>query len=415
MMSAALAAACAGQYAGSVVEIGSVSTVPEKAALLDSIAEFETWTGIDIRYSISSDFEVTINAQVEANIPADLVIFPQPGLLHRFVELGRVVDLSTFLHPDWLESNYDPDWLAMGQIDGITAGVWWRYSAKSLVWYAKQPFEAAGYAIPTSWEELLTLSDQMVADGRTPWCVGIESGVATGWPATDWMEDILLRTTTLSNFDRWSQPETLVDRLPFASLEVRNAAELMGRIWFSEGYVFGGRGAIAGLGFDALPPRLLADPPDCFLIRDGSNIINYMPDGAEAGVDYDFFPFPAIDPAYGNPMLIAGDIVAMFEDRPETRAVLDFMSRGESLRDWLRLGGTLSPHRDSQMEWYANDMERRIASAVSAASAIRFDGADLMPSQVGTAAFWREITNWVIGIEDLDTVLQNIDAAWPVD
>ena len=45
-------------------------------------------------------------------------------------------------------------------------------------------------------EGRLELSDQMVVDGNTPLCIGVESGNATGWTATDWMEDLMLRTAS---------------------------------------------------------------------------------------------------------------------------------------------------------------------------------------------------------------------------
>ncbi|MBN8591777.1 MAG: carbohydrate ABC transporter substrate-binding protein [Anaerolineae bacterium] len=415
MMSTELEAACTGQYAGTVVRISSPVTEPEQSRFDAAMRDFESWTGIDIQYEASRGFEVNINAQVQAGIPADLVSFPQPGLLKRFVEANAVIDVSTFLHPDWLQTNYAPDWLEMAEMNGITAGVWWRYSSKSLIWYAKQPFESAGYRIPQTWEELLELTNQMVVDGRTPWCIGMESGVATGWIATDWIEDILLRTTSVANYDRWSSPPTASERLPFASPEVKAAAERMAQMWFTEGYVFGGRGIIAGLAFNLAPARLFTAPPGCYLLKDSSSVINYMGEGKQTGIDYDFFPFPTIDPAYGNPALIAGDIIAMFKDRPEVRAVLDFLSRGESIRPWLAQGGALSPHLDTQPDWYANETEQQIAALVESASAIRFDGADLMPAEVGTAAFWRSMTNWVNGNVDLDTALTTIDAAWPND
>jgi alpha-glucoside transport system substrate-binding protein len=415
MMSAELTAACTGAYAGRTVYIISPGIDPEVDRFEDTVQNFEAWTGIDIRYESARGFELNVNARVEAGIPSDLIALPQPGLLRRFVEAGAIIDLGTFLHPQWLATNYDPEWLALAQVEGITAGVWWRYAAKSLIWYARQPFQAAGYVLPATWEDLLALSDQIVADGGTPWCVGLESGVATGWPATDWIEDILLRTTSLANYDRWTSPASAAERLPFTSAEVRNAAEQMARIFFTDGYVFGGRGAIPGIAFSRLPTQLLNERPGCYLIKDSSNIINYMPAYTRPGLDYDFFPFPMIDPAYANPLLISGNISAMFNDRPEVRAVVDFLSRGESIRAWLGQGGALAPHRDARPDWYANDLEREIAALVAQATAIRFDGSDLMPAEVGTAAFWRAMTDWVIGTVDLDTALTQIDAAWPAD
>ncbi|MCO5243170.1 MAG: PfkB family carbohydrate kinase [Anaerolineae bacterium] len=53
----------------------------------------------------------------------------------------------------------------MGTVDGTEYGLWQRFNAKSLVWYPKKAFEAAGYEVPTTWDELQALQDQIVSDG----------------------------------------------------------------------------------------------------------------------------------------------------------------------------------------------------------------------------------------------------------
>jgi alpha-glucoside transport system substrate-binding protein len=82
-------------------------------------------------------------------------------------------------------------------------------------------FADAGYEVPTTMEELVALSDQIVADGGTPWCIGLGSGDASGWPATDWVEDIMLRTQSPETYDAW-----VTNELPFDSPEVVNAIEI---------------------------------------------------------------------------------------------------------------------------------------------------------------------------------------------
>ena len=179
---------------------------------------------------------------------------------------------------------------------------------KSLVWYAKDDFDASGYTIPETWDELLALSDQIVADGGTPWCIGIESQAATGWVGTDWVEDVMLRTTSLENYDAW-----VAGDLKFDSPEVRNAFETVGNIWFKEGYVYGGRDQITTTFFGDSPAGLFTDPPNCFLHRQASFITGeftrLFPE-AKYKEDYDFFYLPPIDDQYGRPALGAADIYA---------------------------------------------------------------------------------------------------------
>lgn len=418
-MSAELTSACAGDLAGTTVTMSGPFTDEDEVKFNTSVAEFESWTGIDIQYTGSKEFEAVITAAVEGGAAPDIVDFPQPGLLKGFVEDGYVIDVSTFLDPAWLESNYSESWRDMALMNGpdgeITAGIWARFNGKSLVWYPKQAFEDAGYTIPTTWDEMIALSDQIVADGDSPWCVGIESGAATGWPATDWMEEIMLRTTSLENYDRWSFPASPEERLPFTDPVVKNAAEVLGNLWFTENYVYGGREAIADTFFGDAPVPMFDDPPKCYLHKQGNFITSFFPEGVQPGVDYDFFYLPPIDEEYGRPFLVAGDIYAMFNDRPEVRAVMDYFTRGESLKAWLATGGALSPHNDAQLDWYGSDVERGIAELVAEATSVRFDGSDIMPGAVGTGSFWKGMTDWISGTVDLDTALAEIDAAWPAE
>jgi alpha-glucoside transport system substrate-binding protein len=415
MASAELTRACAGELAGTVVTMTGPFVDADEVKFNQSIAEFEAWTGIDIRYTGSREFEAVIRAAVEGNAAPDIVDFPQPGLLRDLVLGGYVIDVSTFLNPEWLEMNYLESWRDMANINGITAGVWNRFNGKSLVWYPLPAFEAAGYEIPTTWDELMALSDQIVADGASPWCIGIESGAATGWAATDWMEEIMLRTTSLENYDRWSFPASLEERLPFTAPEVRNAAEVLASVWFADNYVFGGRQSIAATSFGDAPTPMFNNPPDCYMHKQGNFITSFFPDGVQAGVDYGVFYLPPIDEQYGRPFLVAGDIYSMFNDRPEVRAVMDFFSRGESVRGWLAAGGALSPHNDADLSWYGSDLEREIAALVANATSVRFDGSDLQPGAVGAGSFWKGMTDWVSGVVDLDTALAEIDAAWPTN
>ncbi len=417
MMSKELESACKGEMAGKVVTMSSTFVDADQIKWEDTIKEFEGWTGIDLQYTGSKEFEGSIRAAVEANAAPDMADFPQPGLLRDFVLQGKVIDLNTFMNPDWLKQNYKQSWLDMAEIAGadgkkIMAGIWGKDFGKSQVFYPKAAWDAAGYKIPTTWDELTALSDQIVKDGASPWCVGIESGAATGWPATDWMEEIMLRTTSLENYDNWSFPADAASRLPFTSPEVKHAAEVLGDVWFKEGYVYGGRERIVGTNFGDAATPMFDDPPKCYLHKQGNFITSFFPKTVTSA-DYDFFYLPPIDAKYGKPYLVSGDIYAMFHDRPEVRAFMDFTSRGESMKGWMGAGGALAPMNDAKLEWYTDPIERKVAQFISEADTVRFDGSDLMPGAVGAGSFWKGMTDWVSGTADIDTVLKEIDAAWP--
>ena len=253
----------------------------------------------------------------------------------------------------------------------------------------------------------MALTQQIADDGDTAWCIGIESGAATGWVATDWIENIMLRTTSLENYDKWVAGE-----LPFASPEVKNAAEIMSKIWLNDDYVEGGKDTIVTTFIGDSPVGMFTDPPKCWFHVQASWITGFFGEGLTAGEDYDFFYMPPIDPAYGKPVLVAGDIMAMFNDRPEVRALMEYFSTGASVEHWIPAGGTLSPHKDASLDWYSDPVERKVAELLSATS-VRFDASDLMPGQVGAGSFWKGMTDYISGATDLDSALKEIDEGWP--
>lgn len=377
-----------------------------------SVKAFEEMTGIDIQYEGSKEFEASIAIRVEGGNPPDIVDFPQPGLLDTFVKKGYVVDLNKTLDMEKVKSNYIQSWLDMATMESpdgpIMAGVWGRVNGKSLVWYNKKEFDAAGYKVPETWDEMVELQNMIIADGDTPWAIGIESGAATGWAATDWTEEMMLRTTSLENYDAW-----VAGDLKFDSPEVRGAIEALAEIWFAEGMVYGGRTGIATTSFGDAPKVMFEAPPKAWLHKQGNFITSFFPDNLVAAEDYDFFYFPGKDPAYGKPVLVAGDIYAMFNDRPEVRMVMQFFATGASVEGWVKAGGAISPHKDSDLSWYSNVVDRKVAEVIQNATSVRFDGSDLMPGQVGAGSFWKEMTAYVSGAKTLDEALAAIDASWP--
>ena len=375
-----------------------------------SLVPFEEESGVEVVYEGSGDFETLITVRAEGGSPPDVAAFPQPGLAADLVNGGFIFDVEEWLGRDYLEQQYNDAWLDLAEIGGIQAGVWYRASVKSLVWYNIGLFEAEGYEIPETWAEMLELSDQMVADGYTPWSIGIESAGATGWVATDWIEDIMLRIHPPEVYDEW-----VAGDLDFNSPEVKEALEYMGEIWFNEDYVLGGREGIVLTPFgDAITP-LIVDPPAAGLHRQASFIPGFMPDGGEeVGDVVGFFYLPPIDESLGRPVLGAGDLLSAMQDRPIVRELMGFLSTGESTRAWLEEGGFVSPHNDTPLDWYPTVTDRGVAEILLDATTFRFDASDLMPGAVGAGTFWTGMTDYVNNPNaDLDAILDSIDNSWP--
>ena len=374
-----------------------------------SMAPFEEQTGIDIVYEGSGDFESLVVIRAEGGDPPDIAAFPQPGLMADLVRRGYITDLSESFSMEDLQRQYSDAWIDLSRVDDVIAGVWYRASLKSLVWYAKPVFEANGYAVPETWDELIALSERMVSDGYVPWSIGIESSGATGWVATDWIEDILLRTATPEQYDAWTRGE-----LPFDSPEVRRAIEIMSDVWFRDDFVLGGRSAILTVPFGDAATPLVQDPPRALMHRQATFIAGFLPESAQEriGEVIDVFYLPPIDAEEGRAALGAGDIFSAFNDDPATLAVMRWLASGESTRVWAGFGGFVAPHKDAKIEWHGSYVDQKAAEIIQNADTFRFDGSDLMPGVVGAGTFWTGMVDYVSG-EELGSVLGKIDASFP--
>lgn len=374
----------------------------------ECLVAFEAETGIDVIYEGSKEFETQILIQAEAGTPPDIAALPQPGLMRIFAKRGFLKPLSSGVVSK-ISNNYTSAWKELGSYDGKVYGVFHRVNAKSFVWYPKKAFEAAGYKIPETWDDLKKLSDRIVADGGVPWSIGIESGGATGWVATDWMEDIMLRTAGPDVYDKWVNHE-----IPFNDPAVVKAAEIMSDIWLNEKYTYGGPMNVLTTFFgDAVTP-LFNTPPTAWLHRQGNFITGFMPESIQADLEEEVgvFALPEINPKWGTPVLGGGDQFVAFNDRPEVMQLMEYFTTWESASPWAKAGGAMFPHKDSNFADYSSDIERNLAKILVNAEVFRFDASDLMPGEVGAGTFWTGMADMVGGVPVKD-VLDQIEASWP--
>jgi alpha-glucoside transport system substrate-binding protein len=218
----------------------------------------------------------------------------------------------------------------------------------------------------------------------------------------------MLRTTSPENYDKWVKGE-----LKFDSPEVMKAIQTFADIWNNDEMIYGGKAAIVSTQFSDAPAPMFQDPPKCWLHRQGNFITSFFPKDAVSGVDYDVFYLPPVDPQYGKPFLVAGDLHVATQDRPEVCAVMQWMSTAAGVEGWLAAGGALGPHNDVTPEMYGIPLERKIAEMGAAANTVRFDASDMMPGAVGAGSFWKGMTDFFSGAADLNTVVKQIDASWP--
>ena len=388
-------------------------------------ANFESFTeetGIVVTYQGSDNFEQEIQIQMESGDTPDFALWPQPGAVVDAAQRGMLTSLEDLeIDIDAYKTNFSSYLVGLGTVDGSIYGGANAANLKSIVWYQPAEFEARGYAIPETWDAMIALADQIVADGMNPFCFGMYSNGASGWLATDWMEDIMLRTGNgTTSYDQW-----VTNELKFEDPIVKNAASLLSQIMHTENYVVGGTDAIVSTYFgNAQDPMFSKDAngnPGCFMHRQASFIPSFWPEAAQAGVGVEttVFPFPVIDESLPKAALGAGDMWGAFNDRDATKAVAEYMLSAEfhAAAAAMPNNARLSAHTGFDTSLYSKDINRILGTIIAdalAADAFRFDASDLMPPEVGAGSFWKEMMNLAVeGPGYIDTAMANIDTSWP--
>ena len=382
---------------------------------------FDELINAEVDYEVEVEQVGTFEEQFQIRADAgtlEVAAVPQPGSIPELAEEGKIVALEDLgIDVDALSDLVGESFVELGEHDGKHYGVPTNINLKSMVWYAKDDFDAAGYKIPETWDALISLSEQMVADGNTPWCVGFNSDGSAGWPATDWMEDIMLRTAGPETYDQWVDHE-----IPFNDDAVKAAAETFGEILFGEGFVAGGAAATADTMFGDAPGPLFTDPPGCFMHRQASFIAAQFEDAADpapqSGTDYDWFTLPPIDQ---EGILYAGELTVIGE-AADPELAKDFVERFVAENVQCEMAGVpassrISPNVNVGPDCYTDDLLAGASEVLTEAlreGTGRFDASDLMPKEVGQGTFWSGMLEYVKnGPDSLDGILQDIEDSWP--
>lgn len=391
--------------AANKVTIAVIWSGKELEAFESALVPFENQTGIDVVVeSIGRDLPTVLATRVAAGNPPDMAAMPNPGQMKEFVAKGALVPLDDLSNlADSAKAFVD-----LATVNDHVYGVFISADLKSLVWYDPKVFKAHGYTVPDSWPALIELCNKIVADGGTPWSIGLESGAASGWPGTDWIEDIMLRTAGPDLYDKWVNHE-----IPWTHPAVKKAFQYFGQIALNDKYVYGGTTGELLTNFGDAGNPLFTNPPGAYMMKQATFIQSFIkkanPD-LVAGEDYDVFVFPPISPVFGTPMLGAGDLISAFKDTPEVRALANYLASAQAQEIWCKALGKLAINTKVDPSIYPDPVTAKAAQLLANASAFRFDGSDMMPAAVGAGTFWSGVLDYVSGIP-LDTVLANIEAS----
>ena len=379
-------------------------------------AEVDAWAAendVTVEYSQTGNFNQLINTRVQGNDAPDVALFPQPGIMTDLAGEGLLADLTDVVDKADLDAMI-PGALETGQVDGTQFAVPMSINVKSIVFYPKTAAEAAGLTEPpATFEDLQALTEGIAATGTTPWCFGIESEAATGWPATDWVENLMLINYGSETYNEWVRHE-----IPFNDPQVLDVLEQMEGLLLEDGRTNGGRQSIASSNFNTAANPMFDEPPGCYMYRQGNFVATpgNFPDDVIADIDnrVGVFPMPGLT-AEDKPVLGGGDLAGIFSKENESaQKLVQFLSSKEFGTNGYAENGTwFSGRTDFDTSLYANEVMKSIGDIAYSSTEFVFDGSDQMPGEVGSGSFWREMTAYISGGTDAKTALDNIEASWP--
>jgi alpha-glucoside transport system substrate-binding protein len=389
---------------GGTVSILAVYADAEQDNFMAMIQPWADENGVEIQYTSTRDINAQLTTQIAGGNPPDIAGLPGPGPMAQYARDGDLVPLTDVIDMDTYAAQYDSGWINAGTVDDQLVGIFTKVSVKGLIFYNPAAFEAAGYTVPEDFDGVTALVDQIAADGTPPWGIGLESGAASGWPGTDWIEDFVIRQSGPDVYDQWVAGE-----LAWTSPEITAAFEAFGAWASSDEFVAGGAQTVINTAFGNGGDCLFSDPAECYLHHQASFITGFFednfPDVAVAGETYDFFPMPGIE---FEGVTTAGDLFGMFNDTPQARSLMQYLTTPEAQQIWVELGGAISPSKEVPLDAYPDETSMRFAEILQNAETTRFDASDLMPAAMNEA-FFGAVLDYVQNPENLDSILADLD------
>jgi alpha-glucoside transport system substrate-binding protein len=382
---------------GEVSVVGSW-TGAEQDSFTAMVAPWEDCSGVKVNYTGSRDLAAQLTTGIASGTLPDVAGLPGPGLMKEWYDQGALKPLD-FVDFDAYAAATPPGFADAGKgSDGKLLGIFTKAAVKGLIYYAKANWQGGE---PATWDELNTTARGAVSGDEKEWCIGVESGAASGWPGTDWIEDILLRQAGPDVYDAWVAGEQ-----KWTSPEIKAAFETFGD---AVANAYGGSNFIVTTNFGKAANPMFADPPGCLLHHQASFITDFFKNeaGAKDG-DFDFFVMPDINPDFSGAITTAGDLFGMFNDTPQAESLINYLLTPEAQQIWVERGGFISMNKNVPADAYPDETSKRSAEILASASSAKFDASDLMPNAMNQA-FFEAVVAYVQNPGDLDSILANLD------
>jgi alpha-glucoside transport system substrate-binding protein len=370
----------------------------EETAFHEMVKPWEDQTGATVKYTGTRDLNTILSNGIQSGVLPDLAGLPGPGQMKEYADAGGLVDLSTVLDVSTYEAETAPALVELGKVNGKIVGVFIKSAVKGLIWYNPKVNDFST-SVPATWNDLQAAIAANKSKAQAAWCLGVESGAASGWPGTDWIEDFVLRQSGPDVYNSWWQGKT-----KWSDPAIKQAWEAFGDIVKNS---YGGPTGVNSTNFEVAGDPLFKNPPGCLVFHQASFITGL---GAfktlTAGTDYNFFPFPDINSQYAGAVEGAGDLFGMFKDTPAARSLMAYLVTAQAQDIWVKHGGALSANKNATD--YPDDISKRSAELLTNARTFVFDASDLMPQQMNQE-FWKGVTDYVKDASKLDSILQHLD------
>jgi len=371
----------------------------EQKAFLEMVKPWETQTGATVKYTGTRDINTVLTTGVASGVLPEVAGLPGPGQMAEYAAAGKLMPLDEVLDINTYKGETAKALVDLGTTDGQVYGVFIKAAIKGLIWYSPKAHDY-GAGPPKTWDELKTQAAANKGQAQGIWCLGIESGAASGWPGTDWIEDLVLRTAGPEAYTSWYQGKT-----KWSDPAIKNAFQIYANDVVGQTFG-GGRTAVATNFADAGNP-LFDSPPKCEFLHQASFITGLGGfKSKKAGTDYNFFPFPDINPQYAGAVVGAGDLFGMFHDTPAAKSLMKYLVTKEAQDVWVKIGGALSANKNATS--YPDDVSKRSAEVLAGAKIFVFDASDLMPTAMNDA-FWKAMVALTNGSKNVDQVLSDLD------
>jgi alpha-glucoside transport system substrate-binding protein len=397
--------AAGGTRPGGTLNLLGVLSGQQLDAYLGTFKPFEEATGTTISYESTRDIGAVLQTRLDGGNPPDVVSNPSAGQIKQLGAAGRLIALDSIVDANAVRTDYPAGLVDLVSAGGKLYGIFYNTAVQGLVWY--NPTRYQGPTAPTSWQEITDWTSRTAASGTTPWCIGLESGPASGWPGAVWVEQFVLQQAGAAVFDRWWQGQ-----LPWTSPEIRAAFTEFGRIATDAKQVSGGPTAVLTTSFNISPQGMFAQPAQCFLHVQadflGNALAQEVP-GVKPVTDIDFFPFPALNPANAGSIEISGEALALLKDTPQGQAFMRYVTTPEFSALVAGTGQGLGANRRVPLDAYSTPLGRHAAEVYAGAKTVRYAAQTAMPPAM-SAAFLSAVMNYVKDPGSIDAELAKLDA-----